>query len=260
LITNIDLQVLLAEALNKDRPWVLSHSDYQIPDITLLQLEQQLSELVSGFPLPYLIGKWEFYGLEFTITEDVLIPRPETELLVEYALEDARNRQDTIISLDVGTGSGCIPIALSANSSKFYFHASDVSREALYVAKLNIEKHNVRNRIDLIQSNLIPPSNQKYDLICANLPYIPTNDLGTLNVSKYEPLTALDGGSEGIKLIDTFLSQSVNYLAFAGTILCEIEEDHGKQCLDISTDYYPDANIDLINDLSGRTRLIRIKI
>lgn len=158
----------------------------------------------------------------------------------------------------MGTGSACISVAIASHIDNISFLSSDISINALKVASVNVRRYNLHNRIHLIQSNLMPPTNIKYDLICANLPYIPYNDLSKLDVSRDEPIIALNGGREGLDLINGLLSQVKNRINSKGLILLEIESNHGRQTLEIACSHFPDNKVDLLKDLAGQPRLIII--
>ena len=245
--------------IQKDRVWIISHPDYLIPEYNLKILEQKYFKLLEGMPLPYLIEHWEFFGLDFYVNENVLIPRPETELLVEYAIDHLKNTGQNNLCLDIGTGSGCIPISITKYLKNIHFLATDISKKALDVAKLNLNKHGLTKNIDLIQSYLFPPINIKFQMICANLPYIPSEELKTLSVSKYEPDLALDGGNDGMNLINQVIFLSKFFLSKNGFILLEIEENHSTETHLIARDNFPNRDIKIIKDLNYRPRLVIIK-
>ena len=190
----------------------------------------------------------------------ILIPRPETELLVEEALSWLSKNPEVQTGLDVGTGSGCIAISLLKNNNSIKITALDISNEALKIARENAKSHQVSHRLDLLQSNLLSQFNGQASLICANLPYIPSQTLQTLAVTKWEPALALDGGADGLKLIRDLLSQSQKVLKAPGLILLEIEESTGEKALEAAKQAYPQASVALLKDLAGKDRLIRIEV
>ena len=205
---NLEAQLILAEALQKPREWLLAHPDSLIPEYPKHQAKFLLHHYLEGEPLPYILQRQEFYGLTFRVTSDVLIPRPETELLVEYALDWLISHQNRNTIVDVGTGCGCIAVSLAVNSPNINLLAVDLSLPALEVAKFNAQQHQVVDRIQFIQSDLLSATSSKFDLICANLPYIPTTTLSQLAVAGHEPLSALDGGVDGLRLIEPLLDPS----------------------------------------------------
>ncbi len=191
----LDAQVLLAHILGKTRSWVLAHPEATLDWDSLSLLDTQFQSLRMGTPLPYLTGTQEFFGLDFEVTPTVLIPRPETELLVERALAWAQSHPDRRWAADVGTGSGCIAISLATRMPRYHWLAIDCSWEALQVARRNANKHNVLERVHFVTADLLSASVGPIDMVCANLPYIPHGDIEKLPVAKYEPQLALDGGT-----------------------------------------------------------------
>ena len=212
---------------------------------------------MQGVPLPYILGHWDFFGRTFTITPHVLIPRPETELLVERAIDHARRIPNPLIA-DVGTGSGAIAVSLSAELPKAKIIAMDISREALAVARQNAQQHQ-QTRIGFVQSDLMSPFKAKFDLICANLPYIPTKTLKSLPVADWEPHLALDGGESGLGLIQRLLMQAGVLLSSSGVILLETEASLGQATLNAASDAFPTARCQLIKDLAGNDRIVEIR-
>lgn len=223
------------------------------------QLEMALNKIRSGIPLPYVLGQWEFYQLPININQDVLIPRPETEGMVERALAWLDNNTDKVNCLELGTGSGCIAVALAKNHSKLIITASDISQKALNIARENSRLLAVDNQIEFIQTNLLEGIQKKYDLLVANLPYIPTEKLKTLKVYQSEPLIALDGGPDGLSFIRNVLQEVSNVLLPGALILMELDEDCGQQVLNLSRTILPDAMASLDQDLSGQDRYLVIQ-
>lgn len=261
----LDASVLVAHLLNKPRTWVLAH-----PEITLLeeqqaQLNELLTRLENGEPFPYVLGHWEFFGMDFDITPDVLIPRPETELLVEKAIAWLQESPVRRTVADIGTGSGIIAVTLAANVRDAYILATDISREALEVAQKNARKFDVADRIEFIQCDILPkrpdpfPTDQHFDLICANLPYIPTETLHALPVYGREPTLALDGGPDGLDLFRKLMALAPDWLAPNSLMLLEIEATQGVQALNLACDLFSEGEIHLHQDLTGRDRLLEIR-
>jgi release factor glutamine methyltransferase len=208
--------------------------------------------------LPYLLGHWEFYGLDFMVSPSALIPRPETELLVEQALAWLRQRPQRRLVADVGTGCGCIAVTLATHLPGLRVIASDLSFAALKLARANSRKLVVEQRISFIQCDLLAPFN-KFDLIAANLPYIPSSELELLPVARREPRLALDGGPDGLETIRRLLQQALTRLAAGGLLLLEIEASQGSAALALAQAAFPYAQIQLLSDLAGQDRLIRLE-
>jgi release factor glutamine methyltransferase len=256
----LEAQVLLANVVGKPRAWVMAHPESTLSSEQASDLVGKLAELERGKPLAYVLGEWEFYGLKFYLSPAVLIPRPETELLVETALEWLKDRPGTRSGVDVGTGSGCIAIALAANQADLQMLASDISAEALCVAEQNIRRHGLEPRVHTVQADLLPETSESFDLICANLPYIPRETLDGLQVGKWEPTLALSGGEDGLDLIRRLFAQAPARISPNGLILVEIEAGQGEAAVDLAKATFPDADSTLLADLADRDRLIRIQI
>lgn len=254
----LEAQVLLSEVVGRRRAWIAAHGEASLSDEQLARLEASLRRRVSGEPLPYILGHWEFYGLDLIVTPAVLIPRPETELLVEQALAWLRcSPADRPRVVDVGTGSGCIAIALATHRPGLRLIASDISPAALEVARQNARRCGLAGQIAFIQANLLPPGGP-YDLICANLPYIPRLALSGLAVSRHEPRLALDGGPDGRALVRRLLAQATHSLAPQAALLLEIEASQGPDARALAEAHFPGASIAIVPDLAGRDRLLSI--
>jgi len=255
----LEAQVILAHVVDKPRAWVIAHPE------TIFSVEQTrslcvlLERRMSGEPLPYLLGHWEFFGLSYTVTPEVLIPRPETELMVEKALAWLGKHHSRRLAADVGTGSGCIAVSLAHLIADLQVVAVDVSRPALYVARQNIYDHQVHDRVHLVQTNLLTALIGKFDLVCANLPYIPSPTLAKLEVGLHEPHQALDGGPEGTSYISALLGDALRWLAPGGLLLLEIEAGQGKSVPQLAERFFPGAEIQLFHDLSGNPRLVQVE-
>lgn len=254
----ISAQVLLAHHLGKSRAWLLAHPDTRLDDAQLSNLQPALDMLSQGVPLPYLTGQQEFFGLSFRVTPDVLIPRPETELLVEQALAWL-NANLGRRAADVGTGSGAIAVSLAVHEPKVRLTAVDRSWAALQVARENAAAHRVLERVHLLQGHLLSAAAGPFDVVCANLPYIPTQTLNALPVSRHEPRLALDGGADGLRPIEALLADAHRWMAPGGALLLEIEASQGESAPRLAARYFPGARIQCIHDLAGLPRLVSIQ-
>lgn len=254
-----DAQVLLAHILGKDRSWVLAHGEEIINQPQLDAFETALTALENGTPLPYILQKWEFYGLDFSLTPEVLIPRPETELLVERALDWLQNNPNRRTAADIGTGSGCIAVTLAKYIVDLSVFAMDISEQALQVARQNAERHGVSGQLSIFQSDLLDGVGVLFNLICANLPYIPAPRLPELKVSQHEPRLALDGGPDGLDLIERLLAQAPARLLPEGLILLEIDDSHAESGTETARQLFPKARIQVYTDLAGKPRLLEIE-
>lgn len=255
----IESQVLLAFALNRSREWIVAHPEVLLTLEQETQLEKVVQRLLKGEPLPYITGIQAFYGLDFVVTPDVLIPRPETELLVEEAVKWLQSHPNRRSALDMGTGSGAIAITLADQVPDLIVTAADISPAALDVARKNAGKFGVEDRVHLIQSDLWQSIDPSFDLIAANLPYIPSAKLKTLNVARHEPVLALDGGSDGLQVLRTFLAHGSEHILPGGLILLEIEAGQGLTAMELAQNQFGDGLVRLIKDYSALPRLITIQ-
>jgi release factor glutamine methyltransferase len=260
----MDAQVLLACLLDKPRSWVLAHPEESLTGSQTTMLETLVARLVRGEPLPYVVGHWEFFGLEFEVTPDVLIPRPETELLVERAiawLRELETGRRVMRVMDVGTGSGCIAISLAVNVRDLSITATDISFAALNVARRNAEKMNVSGDITFLETDLFPnPSiSDPFSLVVSNPPYIPTNTLCNIPVYGREPTLALDGGPDGLTVIRRILAEVPHQLISGGMLLMEIEASEGPSVLSLASDAFTNARVQLHKDIAGHDRLLEVQ-
>jgi release factor glutamine methyltransferase len=254
----LEAEVLLGAVTGKERSAILAHPEYLLTEIELNQLDTGLSRLAEGVPLPYVLGWWEFYGRRFTINADVLIPRPETELLVELAINWLNQNPDRRRAADVGTGSGCIALTLALQTADLRVTAVDYSLSAVRVAKMNRDFWKASS-VALAVSDLLNAAAGPFDLVTANLPYIPSRKLVNLKVARQEPLLALDGGADGLELINRLLADAQRWLAPGGLILLEIEAEHARSAPQAASRWLPEARIDMIRDLAGLPRVVRIQ-
>ncbi len=264
-LPELDAQIILAHVMERPRTWLLAHLETPLTPPQIDSAEQAFSRLMAGEPLPYILGHWEFFGLDFDITKDVLIPRPETELLVEKAIAWLQFSPERRTVADIGTGSGAIAVTLAMHVPDARILATDISMPALHVAKHNAEKFHVHHRMDFLQCDLLPAhidplsTERHFDLICANLPYIPTKTLQNLKVYGREPTVALDGGDDGLDLYRKLLSVAPQWLAPKGLMLLEIEASQGIAAFNLAYDSLPHSSIHLHQDMTGRDRLLEIQ-
>jgi len=216
---------LLAHALGRDRTYLITHAEETISRSTLEAFRTMLARRASGEPLQYITGRQEFWGLEFVVTPDVLIPRPETELIVEAALEAATDR--AMMICDVGTGSGCIAVALLKEKICARAIGLDISAAALRVAAHNARRHNVADRFMLVASDCfaaLDEESARFDLVVANPPYVAERDLPRLQreVRDFEPRLALTAGPDELRLIRRLLTDAPRFLRAGGHLIFEI--------------------------------------
>lgn len=256
----LEAEIILSFVINKPRAWIVSHPDSRLEEENLEHANHLIGRLLKGEPLPYLTGIQAFYGLDFSITPDVLIPRPETESLVEECIKWLEERPSKRRMVDVGTGSGIIAITLANSFSDLAITAIDISEKALSVARNNAKKFHLEERVIFIHNNLLADHQVKYDLIAANLPYIPQGILKDLKVSKFEPELALNGGKDGLELIHKLLAQSRTNINPGGLIILEFQYDQAQSVEKTAEIYFPNAEISILNDLAGRPRISKIQL
>ncbi len=258
--------VLLSHIYRQPRCWTLAHPELPLPPDLAAEYASLIRRAREGEPLAYLTGIQEFFGLEFQVSPDVLIPRPETELLVETALEwlsdrspDAAPPAQAIRAVDLGTGSGCIAAALAVHSAGLRVIATDVSAAALAAAARNLTRHGVRDRVSLLQADLLAPLRGPIDLLCANLPYALAGSLEGSPVVRFEPRRAVDGGPDGLRWIACALDQSAGRMAEGGLALFEIDSSHAGEAREIAKRLFPHSTVKVKKDLAGWDRLLIIR-
>ena len=257
----LEAEVLIRHVLGIDRATFFRDLEEPVTDSDRQHLDDLVVRRLRREPLNYITGFREFYGLSFEVSDSVLIPRQETELLVETVISLARSRPKHEIKIcDVGTGSGAIAISLAVNLPFAEITAIDISQSALDIADANRRTHGVYNRVALRRGNLLEPVDFKPEIIVSNPPYIPMGDLSLLQPEiQYEPRVALDGGTDGLELIRGLLSQSLDKVSSTGAILFEIDSSQENSARILAREYFPNADISVLDDLSGSSRAILIE-
>jgi release factor glutamine methyltransferase len=247
-----DAELLLLRITNRDRAFLLTHPDTELTPAQQSTYEQWLARRAHHEPVQYIIGEQEFYGLTLRVTPDVLIPRPETEHLVEALLQRVPHDQPLRIA-DIGTGSGAIAIALAHNLPNASITALDNSAPALAIARENAARHGVANRIRFLESDLLAAvSGETFDVIVSNPPYVPDTEILEPQVRNFEPHSALYAGPSGLETYQRLIPQARQSLKPGGWLLLEI--GHGQR--DALADLLKDWNdIDFIHDLQGIPRV-----
>jgi len=230
-----------------------------------VQQEQELAQIVerrlTREPLAYILGYREFYGVNLLVTPAVLIPRPETETLVEQALFMSLMGMETteLVIADVGTGTGAIAISLAIHLPAARIYALDISDDVLDVASYNIRAHNVSDRITLAKGDLLEPLPEPVDMLVANLPYLPSDRISSLQPEvQKEPRAALDGGADGLDLVRSLLSQAAGKLKAHGVILLELDPEQVPVVEDLARQYFPEASFTVEQDLAHQDRILII--
>ena len=232
----IDSEILLSNILAKSREEVLTNLDQNICEKNISLFKQLLFRRSKYEPIAYILKEKEFWSMKFDVNKDTLIPRPETELLVDILSRLFKAKKLTI--LDIGTGSGCIIISLLKSLNTSFGIGIDISKEAIQVAKRNALKHNLSNKLKFFNKSLDNVFYQKFDLIVSNPPYIERKDIRNLSedIKKYEPRMALDGGNDGLDLIRKVIYKSKNILKNKGTLALEIGHEQFKKVSKILID------------------------
>ncbi|MEA3441623.1 MAG: peptide chain release factor N(5)-glutamine methyltransferase [Chloroflexota bacterium] len=255
---DLDARLLLEHVLQVNHSFLIAHADEILTDAQAQHYRQLICRAKQKEPVPYLTGTAAFYGFDFQVSPAVLIPRPETEQLVEIALSWAKSKNRLHI-VDVGTGSGCIAVSLSAHLPQAVVSAVDISAEALAVARKNAALH-VPDRVHFYEGELLEPIRSHVDLIVANLPYIASHEWTLVDdgVKWYEPTVALEGGSDGLDLIGEMLQQSTSRLRSGGAVIMEIGWQQGQAVERLARLHFPHADVVLIADYAGHDRIVTI--
>lgn len=289
----LESELLLRQTLEVERSEFYSGLGGELTNFELTKLNELLTQRLTHKPSAYIRHVKEFYGLEFTVDERVLIPRPETELLVEKALEvvkhmsphpsplpggerglhyssllseadSARRRvgedkdegESSLLIADIGAGSGAIAVALAVNLPQASIYATDISEQALEVAEINCKKHGVTKRVQLLSGDLLAPLSQPVDIIIANLPYVPDREMLNLapEVRQFEPTLALSGGCDGLDYIRRLLAQVSGALRPDGALLLEVGMGQAEVVAEMVHHSFPEVNI--ATDLAGIGRVV----
>jgi release factor glutamine methyltransferase len=252
---------LLAFALRRDKTFLVAHPEYELTEEEQKRFGQFVARRGNREPFQYITGRQEFYGLEFFVTPDVLIPRPETEIIVEKGVEYLKGRSDASFC-DVGTGSGCISVALLNNLPCAYGTALDISAAALEVARANAEANTVSDRLILRLSDVFSnQQNEQFDLVVSNPPYIPRNEMASLQteVRKFEPPAALTDGADGLSIVGKIINESPRFLRPGGLLLIEIGIKQDEYVIPM---FSPDIweTPAMIPDLQSIPRVVRAQL
>ena len=252
----LDCELLLSKAINQNREYIILNLDQKIKEKDYLIFTKLIEERSKGKPIAYLTGKKNFWKYEFDIEENVLIPRPDTELIIQQVLKIYKNK-NSINFLDVGVGSGAILLSILKEKIGFLGTGIDISNTCLNVCKKNADKLNVNKRIKLFKSNIDNFHNGKYDLIISNPPYIKKLDLKYLDkeILNFEPRLALDGGLDGLSEIRKVIAKSSELIKKKGKLILEIAFDQKYEVKEIlkNNGFYIER---IVKDLSKNERCI----
>jgi len=254
-------EVILAHALDLTRTQLLTQPDAPLTPDQLTRAQRDLDRLVSGEPLAYVVGHREFYGLDLLTDARALIPRPETECLIEHALNVLADHPAPLI-VDVGTGCGAIAVTLAQHLPHATIIATDLSPDALELARENAQRIGVAARIDFRMGSLLEPVTETIDLLAANLPYIDDKDWPYLarTIRGHEPKMAFIGGPDGLDLVRTLLYDAPRVTHSDSVILLEIGAYHGDAVTEIARQTFPRAYIEIKPDYAGLDRLAVIEV
>lgn len=253
----LESEILLRHALSISRVELYSDLDRKLTPEEDKKFWQLAGRRLTGEPSAYITGHREFYGLDFYVDPSVLIPRPETELLVERAIALAKEHVVATIA-DIGTGCGAIAISLAVNLPGVKIYATDISEAALRVARLNCQKYGVADRVCRLAGDLLDPLSESVDLILANLPYVRERELSRVNTHGFEPSLALDGGVDGLEKIHRLCHQAEAKLNPGGSLLLEIGMGQKEAVTRLLRSLFPKASIEVTQDLSGIDRVVSI--
>ena len=311
----LDAELLLAHILGWSRARVLAEGRAPLADADLAAFRQLVARRAALEPVAYLLGRKEFYGLDFIVDSRVLVPRPETELLVDMALALARppttdhrpptagtaarnheprtkhqepqnrelqnskldpltrsparpltrspsqsvvGRRSSMVVADIGTGSGCIAVAVAAHLPGAFVYATDIASDALRVARLNVERHGLDERVRLLQGDLLHPLPEPVDLLLSNPPYTILAEIDA-GVRQHEPRLALDGGADGLDVYRRLLAAAPARLRPGGAVVLEIGAAQGRTVGDLARAHFPAARIEVYQDLAGLDRVVAVE-
>jgi release factor glutamine methyltransferase len=260
---SVEAELLLGHILGISKTQLYIEPERSLTSVETEHLRRLVRRRLDHEPAAYILGHCEFYGIDLCIDCHTFIPRPETELLVEKAVELAQcisHQGKRITIADVGTGCGAIAISLALALPQAKIYATDISASALQVAEMNCRRHAVSSQVELLQGNLLEPLSQPVDMIVANLPYIKSCEFKDLSpeVRNFEPTTALAGGEDGLGKIQQILEQMPGKLNYGGCFLLEIGQGQGRMVTSLINSYFPQASMELISDLGGIERVVKV--
>jgi len=255
----LESELLLRHVLKRDRVQLYLTLDYELSPEQDERFWGLIERRLDHEPTAYITGHREFYGLDFYVDSGVLIPRPESELLVDKALELAQNHALSTVA-EIGTGCGTIAISLALNLPQAKIYATDISASAVKVAVSNCQRHGVVDRVCLLAGDMLDPLPEPVDLIVANLPYVREPELSRISSADFEPRLALDGGPDGLEKIRRLCLQINDKLRPGGCLLLEIGKGQGRAVTTFLCSLFPSAEIELAPDLSDIDRVVSLTL
>lgn len=252
-------ELLLRHALGINRTQLYLNIDHELEPAREEAFSLLIERRLRGEPSAYITGHREFYGRDFYVDHSVLIPRPESELLVEKAIKLARKSQISTIA-EIGTGCGAIAISLALSLPEAKIYATDISNLALEVALFNCQQHGVTDRVCLLQGDMLDPLPEPVDLMVANLPYVKESELPKSGPLSFEPVLALNGGINGVEKINRLSRQVSVKLRPGGHLLLEIGRGQGRMVTALLRKLFPLAQIEVAPDFSGIERVVGVRL
>ena len=260
-----EAELLLGHVLGMSKTQLYTEPEKVLTSTEISQLWSLIQRRLNHEPAAYILGHCEFYGIDLYLNCHTFIPRPETELLVEQAVELAQriSRPGKGITIaDIGTGCGAIAVCLALALPQAEIYATDISAPALHVAEMNCRRHAVSRQVKLLQGNSLEPLSQPVDMIVANLPYIKDSEIKDMSpeIVNFEPMSALAGGLDGLGTIQRILGQMPEKLNYGGCFLLEIGQGQGREVTALIGGYFPQASIEFISDLGGIERVVKVEL
>ncbi|WP_432406961.1 peptide chain release factor N(5)-glutamine methyltransferase [Wukongibacter sp. M2B1] len=262
----LDAQVILCHILDVDRLYLIINKDRKLTKEEAYEYNELIEKRLEGVPVQYIVGNQEFMGLSFYVEEGVLIPRPDTEILIEKILENV-DESNSYNIVDIGTGSGAITVSLAKFIEKAHVFSVDISKKALKIATKNANANGVSSKISFLNGSLFSPLDDigikgKIDILVSNPPYIPSKKIEGLQVevSKYEPRIALDGGEDGLDFYREIIDKAPEYLRRGGLIVLEVGHDQARIVAGLMEEKDQYVDIEITKDLAGIERVVSGKI
>lgn len=259
----LDAEVLLRHAVNRDRAWLLAHMQEELADDHWKIFERAVERRGRREPLQYITGRQEFWGIEFMVTPDVLIPRPETELIIESAVRSVKDRNGPRLIIDLCTGSGCIAVSLAKELPQARILATDASSQAISVARGNARRHGVADRIRFFEGDLFAPLEEldihgQVDIIVSNPPYVSSGDFSALQpeVRDYEPKMALLAGPDGTQVQRRIINGASRFLIKHGLLIMEMGLGQAGMLAHLIRQRKDYSSLNILKDLAGIDRVI----
>ncbi|MBS4538344.1 peptide chain release factor N(5)-glutamine methyltransferase [Clostridium sp. D2Q-11] len=258
---SLEVELIICYLLDVDRVYVYTHPNRKVDDQIVDKFDKLIGKRKDGYPLQYILGHQEFMGLDFKISEGVLVPRPDTEILIEKIIKSYDHiDKETINIMDIGTGSGAITLSLAYYIKNSYVYSIDISEQAIKVAKKNCDVLNLQDKVEFIHKDILegfPKIDKKLDVIVSNPPYIPSGDIEGLQVevAKYEPRLALDGGEDGLIFYKYITTHAHELLAVNGLLAYEIGHNQGEEVKELM-EMNGFKDIEVIKDLSNNNRVV----